>query len=55
MRIKQPKMLFPAGKEKRPAQAIPTESDRIKARMARMPAKPPKEIDPAKADPKSHS
>jgi hypothetical protein len=55
MRIKQPKMLFPAGKEKRPAQEIPTEADRIKAWMARMAAKSPKEIAPAKADPKSHS
>lgn len=35
MRIKQPKMLFPAGKEKRPRQDIPTEAARIKARMAR--------------------
>jgi hypothetical protein len=39
MRIKQPKMLFPAGKEKRPRQDIPTEAARIKARMARMPGK----------------
>ena len=39
MRIKQPKMLFPAGKEKRPKQDIPTEAARIKARMARTPGK----------------
>jgi hypothetical protein len=39
MRIKQPKMLFPGGKEKRPKQDIPTEAARIKARMARVSAK----------------
>jgi hypothetical protein len=39
MRIKQPKMLFPRGKEKRPRQDIPTEAARIKARMARMSVK----------------
>jgi hypothetical protein len=55
MRIKQPKVLFPAGKEKRPAQEIPTEASRIKARMARMAAKPPKDIAPAKTDSKSHT
>jgi hypothetical protein len=56
MRIKQPKMLFPAGKERRPPQEIPSEADRIKARLARMPAKPQKDKDkaPAKADSKSH-
>jgi hypothetical protein len=56
MRIKQPKKLFPAGKEKRPPQEIPSEADRIKARLARMPAKPQKDKDkaPAKADSKSH-
>ena len=52
MRIKQPKVLFPAGKEKRPVQEIPTEADRIKARMA---ARSPKDIAPAKADSKSHA
>ena len=52
MRIKQPKNLFPAGKEKRPIQEIPTEADRIKARMA---ARPPKDIAPAKTDSRSHS
>jgi hypothetical protein len=55
MRIKQPKVLFPPGKEKRPTQEIPTEADRIKARMARMAAKPQKDIAPAKAASKSHS
>lgn len=55
MRIKQPKVLFPAGKEKRPVQEIPTEADRIKARMARIAAKQPKDIAPAKTDSKSHA
>jgi hypothetical protein len=55
MRIKQPKVVLPAGREKRPTQEIPTEASRIKARMARMLAKPQKDIAPAKADSKSHS
>ena len=57
MRIKQPKMLFPTGKEKRPRQDIPTEAARIKARMARMPPKAGEnsELGKAKADPKSDS
>jgi hypothetical protein len=54
MRIKQPKMLFPAGKEKRPPQEIPSEADRIRARLARVPAKPQKDKAPAKTDSKSH-
>jgi hypothetical protein len=55
MRVKQPKVLFPAGKEKRPTQEIPTEADRIKARMARAAAKPQKDIAPVKTDSKSHA
>jgi hypothetical protein len=39
--MKQPKILFPARHEKRPRQDIPTEAARIKARMARMPSRPP--------------
>ena len=49
MRIKQPKMLFPTGKEKRPRQDIPTEAARIKARMARTPGKT---VGPEKTDAK---
>jgi hypothetical protein len=55
MRLKQPKVLFPARKEKRPTQDIPTEASRIKARMARMPAKSQKEIAPEEVDSKSRS
>jgi hypothetical protein len=40
MRIKQPKMSFPDRNERRPKQDIPTEAARIKARLARMPARP---------------
>jgi hypothetical protein len=53
MRTKQPKVLFPASREKRPSQDIPTEAARLKARMARMPPKPREEVAPAKTDPKS--
>jgi hypothetical protein len=54
MRTKQPKMLFPTRKEKRPHQEIPTEAARIKARMARIAAKADADAEPAgaKADPK---
>jgi hypothetical protein len=54
MRTKQPKMLFPTRKEKRPHQEIPTEAARIKARMARIAAKAGADAEPAgaKADPK---
>jgi hypothetical protein len=55
MRIKQPKMLFPAGNEKRPRQDIPTEAARLKARMARTPPKAREDMAPAKADPKPKS
>jgi hypothetical protein len=49
MRTKQPKVLFPAGKQKRPRQDIPTEASRLKARMARMPARAIAPIEPAGA------
>jgi len=39
MRLRQPKVLFPAGKQKRPRQDIPSEAARLKARLARMPAR----------------
>ena len=55
MRTKQPKVFFPASREKRPRQDIPTEAARIKARMARMPSKAPADVEaaPAQSDPKS--
>jgi hypothetical protein len=55
MRTKQPKMLFPTRKEKRPHQEIPTEAARIKARMARIAAKAGADAEPAdaKEEPKS--
>ncbi|WP_158812724.1 hypothetical protein [Methylocapsa sp. S129] len=57
MRTKQPKVLFPASREKRPRQEIPTEAARIKARMARMPQKSPQDDEPAagRSDPKPNS
>lgn len=57
MRLKQPKALFPASKERRPKQDIPSEAARIKARMARRPSKSGADIDSAdaltKPEPKS--
>jgi hypothetical protein len=49
MRTKQPKVLFPAGKQKRPKQDIPTEASRLKARMARMPTRAVASLEPASA------
>jgi hypothetical protein len=39
MRLKQSRPLLPAGREKRPAQAIPTEATRREAQAARRPRK----------------
>jgi hypothetical protein len=54
MRTKQPKVLFPTRKEKRPHQEIPTEAARIKARLARLPSKTGVQTEPVStvADPK---
>jgi hypothetical protein len=55
MRIKQPKVLFSAGGQKRPKQDIPTEAARIKARMARVSVKSRDDVAAAKADSKPRS
>jgi hypothetical protein len=55
MRTKQPNVLFPTRKERRPRQEIPTEAARIKARMARVASKPRPDAEPAKADPDAGS
>ena len=52
MRIKQPKVLFPVGDQKRPKQDIPTEAARIKARMVRVSVKSRDGVPAAQADSK---